>query len=102
MIRVLIADDHAIIRDGLKRILSLAPQMSVVGEAASGDDLLKALRDTPADVLLMDMSMPGLSGMALIRHVRSVRPDLPVLVLSMYQESQYAVLAIRAGAAGYL
>ncbi|HTH44699.1 MAG TPA: response regulator transcription factor [Oxalicibacterium sp.] len=102
MIRILIADDHAIIRDGLKQIISFVSNMAVVGEAADGDEVLQKLRSLPFDVLLLDMSMPGKSGVALIQQIAALKPDLPILVLSMHQESQYAVQAIRAGAAGYI
>jgi len=101
-IRVLIVDDHDIIRDGLKQIIGFQVDMAVVGEAAHGEELLRLLRTTSADVLLLDMSMPGKSGIALIQHIRSAHSMLPILVLSMHQESQYAVQAIRAGATGYL
>jgi len=100
--RIMIADDHAIIRDGLKKIISTSPDMCVVSEAVDGTDVLNRLRLTTVDVLLLDMSMPGKSGIALIQQIKSTYPALPILVLSMYRESQYAVQAIRAGAAGYL
>lgn len=100
--RVMIADDHAIIRDGLKKIISTAPDMIVASEAVDGADVLNRLRLTTVDVLLLDMSMPGKSGIALIAQLKATWPALPILVLSMYRESQYAVQAIRAGAAGYL
>nr|WP_274389229.1 response regulator transcription factor [Paraburkholderia tagetis] len=100
--RVMIADDHAIIRDGLKRIISTVPDMQVAAEAVDGTDVVEQLRSTAVDVLLLDMSMPGKSGIALIQQIKASHPSLPVLVLSMYRESQYAVHAIRAGAAGYL
>ncbi|MFC4703223.1 response regulator [Paraburkholderia caffeinitolerans] len=102
MMRIMIADDHAIIRDGLKRILSTVPDMQVAAEAVDGTDVVEQLRSTAVDVLLLDMSMPGKSGIALIQQIKASHPALPVLVLSMYRESQYAVQAIRAGAAGYL
>lgn len=102
MIRIMIADDHAIIRDGLKQIISTVPEMCVVDEAVDGSDVLARLRNTTADILLLDMSMPGKNGIALIQQIRACRPALPILILSMYRESQYAVQAIRAGAAGYL
>lgn len=102
MIRILVADDHGIIRDGLKQIIAFNPDMQVVGEAESGDEVLQKLRALPCDLLLMDMSMPGRSGVALIQQVKASHPKLVVLVLSMHQESQYAVQAIRAGAAGYI
>lgn len=102
MIQVLIADDHAIIRDGLKQIISFQPDMAVMGEAANGDEVLQKIRQGKPDVLVLDMSMPGKSGIALIQQVKASQPALPVLVLSMHQETQYAVQAIRAGAAGYI
>lgn len=102
MIRILVADDHGIIRDGLKQIIAFNQDMQVVGEADNGDEVLKQLRSIPCDLLLMDLSMPGKSGIALIQQVKASHPKLAVLVLSMHQESQYAVQAIRAGASGYI
>ncbi len=102
MIRLMLADDHTIIRDGLKTIFSTVPDMQVVAEAADGCEVLALLRAHAPDVLLLDMSMPGRSGIVLIQQIRASHPALPILVLSMYRESQYAVQAIRAGAAGYL
>ncbi|HWT54289.1 MAG TPA: response regulator transcription factor [Rhodocyclaceae bacterium] len=102
MIRIMVADDHAIIRDGLKQIISFNQDMQVVGEAGSGDEILQLLRKTPCDLLLTDLSMPGRNGVALIQQVKASHPKLAVLVLSMHQESQYAVQAIRAGASGYI
>lgn len=102
MIRVVIADDHTILREGLKQLLQSAPDLSVVGEAGDGHEVLARVRGMDFDVLLLDMSMPGRSGMELIRQVKAERPKLRVLVLSMHEEHQYAVRAIRAGAAGYL
>lgn len=102
MIQVLIADDHAIIRDGLKQIISFVPNMEVAGEAADGEEVLQKIRSLKVDVLILDMSMPGKSGIALIQQITAVKPQLPILVLSMHQESQYAVQAMRAGASGYI
>ncbi|MFO1324330.1 MAG: response regulator transcription factor [Burkholderiales bacterium] len=102
MIRVVIADDHTILREGLKQLLSSAGDLEVVGEAGDGHEVLQQIRTTAFDVLLLDMSMPGRSGVELIKQVKSERPKLRVLVLSMHEESQYAVRAIRAGASGYL
>jgi len=102
VIRVVIADDHTILREGLKQLLQSAPDLSVVGEAGDGHEVLARVRGMDFDVLLLDMSMPGRSGMELIRQVKAERPKLRVLVLSMHEEHQYAVRAIRAGAAGYL
>ena len=101
-IRVLVADDHTIVREGLKQILAKHADITVAGEAANGNDVLKMVRGEAWDVLVTDMSMPGRSGIELIKLVKEARPKLPVLVLSMYGEDQYAVRAIRAGASGYL
>jgi DNA-binding NarL/FixJ family response regulator len=102
LIRIVIADDHAIVREGLKRIVSSAAEMEVVGEAANGVEVLQRVRELAFDVLMLDLSMPGRSGMELIKLVRAQNPALRVLVLSMHQELQYAVRAIRSGASGYL
>ena len=102
MTRILIADDHAIVREGLRRILQSAAGIEVAGEAVSGDEVMTKTREGGFDLLLLDMSMPGKSGIELIKWVKSTRPELAVLVLSMHQEEQYAVRAIRAGASGYV
>lgn len=102
MIRIVIADDHAIIREGLKRIIGSADDMTVVGEAADGTEVMQQVRGADFDVLVLDLSMPGRSGMELIKLVRSEKPRLRILVLSMHQELQYAVRAIKSGASGYL
>ncbi len=102
MIRILVADDHTIVREGLKQILAKHADLQVAGEAANGNDVLRLVRDETWDVLVTDMSMPGRNGLELIKLVKQAQPTLPVLVLSMYDEEQYAVRAIRAGASGYL
>ena len=102
VIRVVIADDHQILREGLKQLLQSAGDLDVVGEAGDGFEVLDRVRRLDFDVLLLDMSMPGKSGVDLIRQVKAERPKLRVLVLSMHEEHQYAVRAIRAGASGYL
>ena len=102
MIRVLIADDHEIVRDGLKRILAAHADIQVAGEAGSGDAALAAVKAGNYDVALLDMSMPGLSGLDLIKRLKIERPKLRILVLSMHGESQYAARVLKAGAAGYL
>src|SRR5689334_21677856 len=102
MTRVVIADDHQILREGLKQLLLAAGDLDVVGEAADGHGVLERVRTLEFDVLLLDMSMPGKSGVELIKQVKAERPKLRVLVLSMHEEHQYAVRAIRAGASGYL
>ncbi len=102
MIRVAIADDHTIVREGLKQLLSASSDLEVVGEARDGHEALKIVRENDVDVLLVDLSMPGRSGMELIKLAKAEKPRLRVLVLSMHAEQQYAVRAIRAGASGYL
>jgi DNA-binding NarL/FixJ family response regulator len=102
MIRLVIADDHAIVREGLKRIVGDVPDLEVVGEAADGGGVLAAVRGQEFDVLVLDLSMPGRSGMELIKQVKTEKPKLRILVLSMHQEMQYAVRAIKSGASGYL
>ncbi|MCM2250862.1 MAG: response regulator transcription factor [Ramlibacter sp.] len=102
MIRIVIADDHAIVREGLKRIISDTGDMTVAGEAADGSEVMKRVRELDFDILVLDLSMPGRSGMELIRLVRSEKPKVRILVLSMHQELQYAVRAIKSGASGYL
>ena len=102
MISILIADDHAIVRDGLKEILARSGDLTAGGEAKNGQEVLRLVREAKWDLLLMDMSMPGRSGIDLIKQVKGEQPRLPILVLSMHQEHEYAVRAIRAGASGYL
>ncbi|HEY8359497.1 MAG TPA: response regulator transcription factor [Ramlibacter sp.] len=102
MITLVIADDHAIVREGLKRIVADAADMQVVAEAADGTQVMQVVRERTFDVLVQDLSMPGRSGMELIRLVKAERPKLRILVLSMHAELQYAVRAIKSGASGYL
>jgi len=102
MIRIVIADDHAIVREGLKRIVDSADDLQVLGEAADGTEVMERVREIDFDVLVLDLSMPGRSGMELIKLVKAQQPRLRILVLSMHQELQYAVRAIKSGASGYL
>jgi len=102
MIKVFIADDHAIVRQGLKQILSETSDMQLIGEAADGQDALQQARNAKWDVLVLDITMPGRSGFDVLRILGKENPNLPVLVLSMHAESQFAVRCFRAGAAGYL
>lgn len=101
-IRVLLADDHAIIRDGLKQILADTDDLVVAGEAANGLDVMQKVREQDWGVLVLDISMPGRSGLELIHMIKDEKPELPILVLSMHHEEQYAVRALQAGALGYL
>lgn len=102
MIQVLIADDHAIVRGGIRQILSLSGDISVVAEATDGSEVMALLRQQSCDLLLMDMTMPGICGIDLISRIRSHWPELPVLVLSMHNEAQIATRALRSGASGYI
>jgi len=102
MISILIADDHTLMREGLKQILAASEDVIVSGEACDGFDVLDKIRGGEYDLLLLDMSMPGRNGVELIKQIKTEKPRLPMLVLSMHKESEYAVRALRAGAAGYL
>jgi DNA-binding NarL/FixJ family response regulator len=102
LIRVLLADDHKIVRDGLKRILAATTDLEAAGEASGGDEALALVKANDYDVAMLDMSMPGLSGLALIKRLKLERPKLRILVLSMHGEHQYAARALKAGASGYL
>ena len=102
MIRILIADDHPVVRQGLKRIIEESPGMTVTGEASTGQEVLQDLRQLDCDVVLLDISMPGISGLDVLKQIRLEKRDLPVLVLSIHSEEEYAVRALRAGASGYL
>src|SRR5262245_54521587 len=102
MINVVVVDDHAVVREGLKRIISEHPGMAVSGEAGDGREALNVIHKAPCDVLLLDISMPNKNGLDVLKELHAERPRLPVLVLSMHSEDQYAVRVLRAGAAGYL
>jgi two-component system, NarL family, invasion response regulator UvrY len=100
--KVLIADDHAVFREGLKRILNEAADVSEVGEAANAQQLMKSISDIRWDVILLDINMPGKSGLEVLKEIKQTNPRLAVLILSMYPEKQFAVRVIKAGAAGYI
>lgn len=102
MIKILIADDHALVREGVKQIISLADGISVAGEATSGWEVLEKIHTLPCNVLLLDVSMPGLSNIDLIKRVKQEKPLLPILMLSIYSDGQLASRALKAGAAGYV
>jgi two-component system, NarL family, invasion response regulator UvrY len=101
-VRLLIADDHAVVRQGIRQILSDAPEVEVVAEASNGLEAIEIVRSGDVDVVILDLSMPGLSGLETVKKLRQDYPDVPVLVLSMHPEEQYAVRVMRTGAAGYL
>lgn len=102
MLRVLIADDHTIFREGLKRVLEEHQELRVVGEAEDGWKALREIRKQCYDIVLLDISMPGKDGLEVLKDVRADRIEVPVLILSMYPEEQYALRALKAGASGYL
>lgn len=102
MMRVLIVDDHAIVRAGLRRLLSESPEIEVVGEAGSAEEALAALRDCEADVVVLDLAMPGMSGLEALPLLRRRCPDVRVLALSMYPEEHYALRVFQAGADGFI
>jgi DNA-binding NarL/FixJ family response regulator len=102
MIRIIIADDHAIVRGGLKQIVATTADIQLVGEATNGEEVRQLTRRAEFDLLLLDMSMPGISGVELIRRVLEEKPGLPILVLSMHNEGQIISGALKAGAAGYV
>jgi DNA-binding NarL/FixJ family response regulator len=102
VIRVLLADDHGLVREGLRGILAKGVDIEVAAEAANGDEVLALVKKQEFDLALLDLSMPGLSGLALIKRLKIEKPKLRILVLSMHGESQYAARALKAGASGYL
>lgn len=102
MIRILIADDHPIVRAGLKQILSDASDIEVTAEASDGHELLKLIRKGGSDVVLLDIAMPGLTGLDALKQIKAENPQLPILVLSMHPEQEYGIRVLKAGAAGYL
>ena len=102
MIKILIADDHPVVRRGLRQILTEDPELHVAGEASTPAEILAKVSAERWDVILLDISLPGRSGIELIAPIRSERPEARVLILTVFAEEQYAVRAIRAGAAGYL
>ena len=102
MINILIVDDHHIVRNGLKQIVADLPDMKVVAECSYGYEVFSRLKDTECNLVLLDISIPGRSGLEILAQLHAERPDLPILILSMYPEDRYAVRALRAGAAGYV
>ncbi|MBI5676501.1 MAG: response regulator transcription factor [Nitrospirae bacterium] len=102
MIKVLITDDHAVVRKGLKQIIDETPGMLAADEAASGNEALEKIRKNEYDVVLLDISMQGKSGLDTLKELKLGRPGLPVLILTIYPEEQYALRVLKAGASGYL
>lgn len=102
MIRILVADDHTVVRSGLRQMLSREPDMQIAGEAGNAKEVMEAVHREAWDVLILDIGMPGRGGIEILRDVKQQCRNLPVLILSMYPEDQYAVRSIKAGADGYL
>ncbi len=102
MIRLLIADDHAVVRRGMKQILAETTDIVAAGEAGNGREALDLIRKNDYDLVLLDISMPGRDGLEVLKELKNLKPKLPVLMLSMYPEEQYAVRSLRSGASGYL
>jgi DNA-binding NarL/FixJ family response regulator len=102
MIRILIVDDHDIVRQGLKRLFEKVERMTIIAEQDNGVNALHWLRNNDCDVVLLDISMPGLSGIEVLKQMRDEKPKLPILIFSNYTEDQYAMRLIKAGASGYV
>lgn len=102
MIRVLLVDDHAVMRLGLRQVLTETIAGAVFEEAGSADEALERVRNSPFDIVILDISLPGESGLEVLKKIKQIRPDLPVLILSVYAEEEFAVRTLRAGAAGYV
>jgi len=102
MIKILVADDHAIVREGLKQIIADIPDMVVADEASSGQEVLEKASKHDYDLVLLDITMPDRSGLDILKELKSQRPELHILVLSIHPEEQYAVRVLKAGASGYL
>lgn len=102
MIKILIVDDHAIVREGLNHLLKAEKDMHVEGMAVDASNALRFVSDTPVDVIILDISMPGKSGLDLIKDLKQIQPSARILILSMYPEDRFALRAVIAGASGYL
>jgi DNA-binding NarL/FixJ family response regulator len=102
LFKILVVDDHTVVRKGLKHILSEIPDIIVAGEASDGNQALNQVRNGDYDLVLLDIAMPGISGLDVLKQLKTEKPDLPVLMLSIYPEEQYAVRTLKAGASGYL
>jgi len=102
MIEILIADDHPIIREGLKQILKISPDIVIKGEASNGDEVLKLLRNNKYDLILLDLSLPKKNGIEVLKEIRKKLPKLPILILSIHSDEHFIIEALRSGASGYI
>ena len=102
MIKILIVDDHPLIREGLKKIIMEKPDMNIVGELCNGLEVLNYVRNHDVDIVLLDISLPGKDGLDVLKDLKSTHPYLPVLILSIHSEERFAIRALKAGAAGYI
>jgi NarL family two-component system response regulator YdfI len=102
MIRILIADDHLVVREGLRAILDAVPDLQQVGEAANGAEAVQLVRETKPDVVLMDLRMPGMDGIEAIRQIKAQHPEVQVVILTTYDHDDYIIRGLQAGARGYL
>ena len=102
MIKILVADDHTLVRKGLKQILLDTPDVEIVEEASNGPEVISKINNNDYDLILLDIALPGRSGIDVLKQLKCIKPDLPVLMLSMYPEEQYAIRSLKAGASGYL
>lgn len=102
MIKVFIADDHAVVRSGLRQFLASTDDMTIAAEASTGADVLARIEGSACDLLLLDINLPDLNGLEVLKRVKRQKPDLPVVIFSMFSEDEFALEALRAGASGYL
>jgi two-component system, NarL family, invasion response regulator UvrY len=102
MLKVCIVDDHPIVRQGLRQILAEAQDMTIVSELATGLEVLESIKKDPCDIVVMDITLPGMNGIDVLKQIKREKPGIPVLMLSIHPEDEYAVRALKAGAAGYL
>lgn len=102
MLNILIADDHPVVRQGVKQILADSPGLASTDEASDGQEVLEKIRNSDYDIVLLDITMPGMTGLDILKELKRQKPEIPVLILSIHPEEQYAIRVLRAGASGYL
>ncbi|MGP0628308.1 response regulator [Nitrospina sp. 32_T5] len=102
LIKVLVADDHEVVRQGIKTILATTPDLRVVGEARDGVEVLKKIKEMEIDVVLLDFDMPRKSGLEILIEIKAIKPQIPILILSIFPEKHYGLRFLKAGASGYL